>query len=113
MNVMTRSLFAFLWFAPSDEPRVEADFADVVSVEEPAEEPLQTQSVAAVPAGAELALVRVPVVGLGVQPLLLVGVHQLVVVVHTHRTAHNLAHVGHQDVDRLRERGIVLAPETR
>ena len=81
----------FLWFATSGEPWVEADFPDVVSVEEPAKEPLEAEAVAAVGAGAELPLVGVPVVGLRVQTLLLVGGDQLVVVVHTHASADDLA----------------------
>ena len=81
----------FLWFATAGEPWVEADFPDVVSVEEPAEEPLHPQAVASVGAGSELPLVGVPVVGLRVQTLLLVGRDQLVVVVHTHASADDLA----------------------
>ena len=80
----------FLRFATSGEPWVEADFPDVVPVEEPAEEPLHPQAVASVGAGSELPLVGVPVVSLRVQTLLLVGRDQLVVVVHTHASTDDL-----------------------
>lgn len=55
------------------EPRVEADFSDVVAVEEPAEEPLQTEAVTAVRDRAEPALVGVPVVRRGVDALTLIA----------------------------------------
>ena len=60
-------------------------------------------------AGTELALVGVPIVRGRVQALLLVGVEQLLLVVHTHGSSHDLTDVGHQDVDGLGELGVVLA----
>lgn len=55
-----------------EEARVEADVADVVSLQQPAEEALQAQPVAAVRDRPELTLVRVPVVRGRVDTLALV-----------------------------------------
>ena len=72
------------WFASSQVSGVETHFSDVMSVQEPTQEPLQTQTIASVRTRAELPLVSVPVVRRGVQTLLLVGLHQLIQVVHPH-----------------------------
>lgn len=101
--------FASSRLGAAQEPRVEADVPDVVPVEQPAQEPLDPEAVASVLASPELPLVRVPVVVGSFQPLALVGRHQLLVVVHTHRAADDLADVGQEDVDGLGERGVVLA----
>lgn len=58
--------------AAVEEARVEADLADVVAVQQPAQEALQAQPVPAVRDRAELALVRVPVVRGRVDALALV-----------------------------------------
>ena len=63
--------------APPHKPGVEADLPDVVAVEEPAEEALQAEAVAAVLARAELALVGVEVVRAGVKALALVPANKM------------------------------------
>lgn len=59
------------------KPRVQADFAYVVSVEQPTQEPLQPQSVAPMGNRAKLALVCVPVVGTGVDAFAFVTCNKL------------------------------------
>lgn len=54
------------------EARVEADVADVVAVQQPAQEALEPQPVAAVRDRPELTLIGVPVVGGGVDALALI-----------------------------------------
>ena len=54
------------WFASSQVSGVETHFSDVMSVQEPTQEPLQTQTIASVRTRAELPLVSVPVVRRGV-----------------------------------------------
>ena len=55
-------------------------------------------------------LICVPIIVGGIEPLSLVGLHQLVVVVHTHRRADDFADVRHQEVDRVGECRVVLTP---
>ena len=83
-NTMQLSTHTCSWFASAEISRVETDFSDVVSVQQPTEESLQTQAVPSVRTGPKLPLVSVPVVGGGVQALLLVGLHQLIQIVHPH-----------------------------
>lgn len=107
--------------AALDEARVQADVPDVVSVQQPGEEALQAQTVAAVGTRAvlplqrrrtgsswikpgqtrqtaEAHLVRVPVVGSRVDPLPLVSLQELLRVPDTHRAADDLPDVRHQHV---------------
>ena len=87
--------------APPEVSWVETDLSDVISVKQPAEEPLQSQTVPkrlqsdepfyrgsldspSMGTGAEPPLVSVPVVRSRIQTFLLVGVQQLVQVVHPH-----------------------------
>lgn len=61
----------------------------------PGEEALETETVTAVGGGAVLALVGVPEVRLVVDVVLLVGLNQLVVVIHTHGATDDFADAGH------------------
>ena len=87
--------------APPEVSWVETDLSDVISVQQPAEEPLQSQTVPkrlqsdepfyrgsldspSMGTGAEPPLVSVPVVRSRIQTFLLVGLQQLVQVVHPH-----------------------------
>ena len=54
-------------------------------------------------------LISVPIVGLRVEALLLIGLHQLFVVVHSHGAAHDLPNARHQKVHRLRQALIIGA----
>ena len=54
-------------------------------------------------------LIRVPIIVRGIKPFPLVGLHQLVVVVHTHRPADDFADARHQDVDGVGQRRVVFA----
>ena len=64
----------------------------------PGEETLETETVAAVGGGAVLALVGVPEVGLMADAVLLVGLDQFVVVIHTHGATDDLADAGHWNI---------------
>jgi len=105
--------------APPHEARVQATRPDGVLVAHPGQEALQAETVAAVRRGAvpkegrghvsgsgreawegnrgknSLALVGVPVVGLVGDAVFLVRLDQLVVVVHPHGAADDLADAGH------------------
>ena len=54
-----------------------------------------------------LALVSVPVIGLGVHALVLVGVHQLIPVVHAHTSTDDLTNTGHEHVDTLGDAAVL------
>ena len=70
--------------AALDESWVQADVSDVMSVQQPGEETLQTQTVTTVRTCAILPLVSVPVVRSRVDPLPLVSLQQLLGVPDTH-----------------------------
>merc|ERR1711953_1022904 len=74
--------------------RVQAHLSDVVSVEQPAQEPFEAKTKPSMLASSKLPLVSVPVVWGWVQPLFFVGGHQLVHVVHPHTPSHDLATLG-------------------
>eukprot|EP00050_Salpingoeca_kvevrii_P006337 m.288773 g.288773 ORF g.288773 m.288773 type:complete len:317 (-) comp12025_c0_seq1:761-1711(-) len=88
---------------------VHDDLANVMAVEEPAEEALEAKAVTTVGARAELALVREPVIGRRVNALTLVAGHELLHVPDTHRAADNLANARHENINRLGEAAILLA----
>merc|ERR1712013_179887 len=95
--------------APAHVSRVQAHLSDVVSVEQPAQEPFKAKTKPSMLASSKLPLISVPVVGGWVQTLLFIGGQQLVHVVHPHAPSHDLSHVGHQDVDSFGKPSVILA----
>jgi len=83
--------------------REQGSITDRIQVAHPANKSLQTKTEATMRASTVLALISVPVVGSGVQIVALVGSHQLIKVLHTHRSTDDLTDTRDEDIDRLSE----------
>ena len=77
---------------------VEGRVSNVEAVQEVSDEALQSQSIAAVRAAAELALIRVPVVGVGVDAGAFVAVQQLIQLPNPHGATDDFADARQKDV---------------